>query len=199
MKLNLSNAKVFEVGAGDLFTCKSRPLWDAPGTRVTLFEPNPLLYASLLRQIWSFPNVTLHHVAISDTNGLGRLVLAGLVSYLQDVPSHLNTIFRGKLTQMLAPFTVPVNVMTFDAFDPGDIDILFLGMEGSEHTLFPHLSSRPHIIVLNNHFANDYGYAFPHWEVVQDWCVANGYDIHPGVPDIVLINRNSLAKGIVIP
>lgn len=199
MKINLSNAKVYEVGAGDLFTCKSRPLWDAPGAQVTLFEPNPLLYVSLLRKVQSFPNVTLHHVAISDTNGLGWLVSAGLVSYLQDVPSHLNTIFRGKLTQMLSPFKVPVNVMTFDTFDHGDIDLLFLGMEGSEYTLFPCLSSLPHVIILNNHFANDYGYTFPRWEVVQEWCTSNGYNIYPGVPDITLVNRQSLAAGVVQP
>lgn len=190
---------VYEVGAGDVFTCKSRRLWDAPDNAVVLIEPNPILYASLLKQTArAFPNVRIHNVAISDTNRLGRLVLAGVLSYLPEVPSPINTIFRGKLTPMLEGYEVPVNLMTFDRFDPGNIDLLYLGMEGSEYTVFATMVSRPHIIVLNNHFANDYGYAFPRFEVVQQWCEANEYAIVPGIPDLTLVRVASTRDGTLV-
>jgi len=200
--MNLGLAKlprtVCEVGAGDLFTCKSAPFWARPETRVVLFEPNPLLYASLLPKVLAYPNVHLYNVAIYSEAGLGYLVSAGVLSYLPEVESPINTIFRGKLTPMMEPVKVTVPRMTFDTFDNGDIDILYLGMEGAEYTVFPRLHSRPHVIVLNNHFANDYGYAFPRFDVIQAWCQTNGYQICPGIPDITLVSTAALAAGHLV-
>lgn len=200
--MQLSLAKhirtIYEIGAGAEFTCQSRPFWDSPATTVVLFEPNPILYADLVRKTCGLSNVTVHNVAIYNENRLGYLVSAGVLSYLPEVASPINTIFRGKLTPMLDPFKVVVNRMTFDTFDPGDIELLYLGMEGAEHTVFPYLRSRPHLIILNNHFANDYGYAFPYFEVIHEWCKANGYQVSGGIPYLTLVNLASLRDGSLV-
>jgi hypothetical protein len=196
VKINKASVHVCEVGVGDLFCAKSGAFWDE-GHRVTLVEPNPHLYASLLRETIKFPNVHLHHVAIANDNRLGWLVSAGILSYLVEEESPINTIFRGKLTPMMDAFKVPVNRVTMDRVDTGDIDMLILGMEGAEHHVFPHLISRPHAIILNNHFANDYRFSFPRFEVIQQWCVANGYQIVQGIPDFMLVHVSSYQNGFV--
>lgn len=188
---------VWEVGVGDEFTSKSRAFWSNEANQVTLFEPNPFLYASLARKTTPYRNVKLYNVAISNENRFGHLVSAGLLSYLPEFPSPINTIFREKLTPMLDILKVPVNIMTFDQFDNGCIEMLILGMEGAESTVFETMRSRPHVIILNNHYANDYGYTFPRIEVIQHWCKDNQYQILQGVPDIMLLNQASLMNGLI--
>jgi hypothetical protein len=100
---------------------------------------------------------------------------------------------------MLGAFRVPVNLMTFDRFDPGDIDLLILGMEGAESMVFPHLKSRPHVVIMNNHFANDYRYIFPRFGEIQAWCETNRYRILQGIPDIHLISNDALDSGDILP
>lgn len=197
LKLAKSNLNICEVGVGDEFTSKSRAFWDGAGNNVTLFEPNPFLYASLARKAGPYRNVKLYNVAISNENRFGHLVSAGLLSYLPEFPSPINTIFRGKLTPMLDAFKVSVNIMTFDRFDNGTIEMLILGMEGAESTVFETMRSRPHVIILNNHYANDYRYTFPRIEVIQNWCRDNQYQIVQGIPDILLLNQASLMNGFV--
>ena len=198
IKLIKSNPTIWEVGVGDEFTSKSHPFWYDERNTVVLFEPNPFLYASLVRKAGSYKNVRLYNVAISNENRFGYLVSAGLLSYLPEFFSPINTIFRGKLTLMLDAFKVPINIMTFDRFDNGNIDMLILGMEGAEFTVFETMSSRPSIIVLNNHYANDYGYTLPRAEVIQNWCRDNQYQIVQGIPDIMLVNMGSVCQGLIV-
>ena len=188
LSINKSALKVWEVGVGDEFTSKSRAFWDNPSNQVMLIEPNPFLYVSLARKACPFSNVKTLNVAISNEDTFGYLVSAGVLSYLAEFPSPINTIFRGKLTPMLDAFKVPVNIMTLGSLDPGDIDLLILGMEGAEYTVFETMKSRPHIIILNNHFANDYQFTFPHFGEIQQWCEDNRYQILQGLPDLMLVS-----------
>lgn len=197
LSINKSNLDVWEVGVGDEFTAKSRNFWYSEANQVRLFEPNPFLYATLARRVGPYHNVKLYNIAISNENRFGHLVSAGLLSYLPEMASPINTIFRGKLTPMLDAFKVPVNIMTFDRFDNGVIDLLILGMEGAEFTVFQTMRSRPHIIILNNHFANDYHFEFPRFDEIQQWCKANRYEILQGVPDLMLVNLGSICQGLV--
>jgi len=188
---------VVEVGVGDSFSCKSISFWGNPNYNVTLFEPNPLLFNSLHKKVRNYQNVTLHNVAIYNETRKGTLVMAGVLSYLPEVASPINTIFQNKLTEILTSHHVPVDLVTFDQFDSGNIDMLLLGMEGAESTVFEKMKSKPHVIILNNHFANDYAYAFPNFRSIQEWCLANRYEIIQGIPDMVLINLDSYNGGLV--
>jgi len=196
LKINKPKINIFEVGVGDVFTTKSKQYWGQDRFDVTLFEPNPFLFKSLLKKTLQYKNVKTHNVAISNEERLGKLVCAGVLSYLENMASPINTIFRGKLNEMLDGFIVPVNLMRIDSFD-NDIDFLILGMEGAEFTVFQYLKSRPHIITLHNYFANDYGYTFPYFNFIQQWCHNNNYEIVPGIPDMTLINRNSVNSGVL--
>jgi FkbM family methyltransferase len=199
LKINKPKINIFEVGVGDVFTAKSKQYWGQDRFDVSLFEPNPFLYKNLVKRAESFKlvkNVKVYNVAISNEEKLGKLVCAGVLSYLTDMASPINTIFKGKLNEMLDKFIIPVNLMRIDSFDNG-IDFLILGMEGAEFTVFQYLKSRPHIIILHNYFANDYGYAFPYFNFIQQWCYNNNYEIIPGIPDMTLINRNSVNSGIL--
>lgn len=196
LKINKPKINIFEVGAGDVFTAKSKQYWGQDRFDVTLFEPNPFLFKSLLKKALKYNNVKIHNIAISNEEKLGKLVCAGVLSYLENMASPINTIFKGKLNEMLNSFIVPVNLMRIDSFD-NDIDFLILGMEGAEFTVFQYLKSRPHIIILHNYFANDYGYTFPYFNFIQQWCQSNNYEIVPGIPDMTLINRNSVNEGIL--
>jgi hypothetical protein len=197
LKLAKHPIHVCEVGVGDSFCAKSKSFWGDGINRVTLVEPNPFLHASLRSKTKDCPNVTLHNAAIFSENRWGWLVSAGILSYLPEVASPINTIFRGKLTPMLDAFKIYVPYRTFNTIDDGTIDLLILGMEGAESMVFETMVSRPHVIILNNHFANDYRYAFPRFEEIQRWCEANRYHIAAGIPDITLINIASYEAGLV--
>lgn len=197
MTINKQKLKIFEVGVGDVFSSKTKMFWGSENTEVTLFEPNPFLYKYLLKKTKNIKNINLFNIAISNEEKIGHLVCAGVTSYIKDIPSPINRIYLDKLNEILSNFTVPVNLMRFDSFDDGDIDFLRLGMEGSEFTVFETMKSRPHIISIHNYFANDYGYSFYKWNDISAWINTNGYFLLPGIPDALLINKESVAQNIL--
>ena len=185
------------MGVGDVFSSKTTNFWGQPNCSVTLFEPNLFLYKSLFNKVKNISNIKLHNIAIYNESRLGKLVHAGVLSYLPEVMSPINRIFKGRLTEALETFVIPVNLMTFDEFDGGDIDILQLGMEGAEFTVFEKMKSRPHVIYLHNYFANDYKYTFPNWDYISHWIKNNDYEIINGIPTVTLVNRKSYSSGLI--
>jgi FkbM family methyltransferase len=198
LKINKEKINIFEIGAGDAFCSKTLNYWGNNKYDITLFEPNPILYKSLLKKVKDINNIKLYNIAIFNEEKIGELVCAGVLSYIRDIPSPINTIYLNKLNEILSEFTIPVNFMKFDSFDKGDIDYLILGMEGSEFTVFENLISRPHIISLHNYFANDYKYTFPYFDYIKNWCVKNNYYIIFGIPDILLVNKKSIENETLV-
>ena len=197
MTINKQKVKIFEVGVGDVFSSKTKMFWGNENAEVTLFEPNPFLYKYLLKKTKDIKNVNLFNIAISNEEKIGHLICAGVVSYVKGIPSPINEIYSNKLNDILLNFTVPVNLMRFDSFDDGDIDFLRLGMEGSEFAVFETMKSRPHIISIHNYFANDYNYSFYKWDAILAWINTNGYFLLSGIPDALLVNKESVAQNIV--
>lgn len=196
-KFHKDKVKIFEVGVGDSFCCKSLNYWNQDGFDVTLFEPNPFLYKNILTKIQNIKNIKLHNIGISNEEKIGELVCAGVLSYLKDIPSPINTIYFNQLNNIFEKFTIPVKLMKFNSFDEGNIDYLILGMEGAEFTVFENIISRPHIINMHNYFANDYNYVFPNFGKIDEWGQKNGYTWISAFPDILLINSESVHNNTI--
>lgn len=197
LKINKEKINLFEIGVGDAFSSKSVCCWGNDKFNITLFEPNPMLYKSLLKKTKDINNIKLYNIGIFNQEKIGNLVCAGVLSYIKEVPSPINSIYLNRLTEIFDKFTVPVNLMRLNSFDFGQIDHLILGMEGSEFTIFQSqtLISKPHIITLNNYYANDYRYAFFNFKYISDWCDKNNYNIlQNGHHEILLVNNNSIAN-----
>jgi len=199
-KINKEKTNLFEIGVGDAFSSKSLPYWGNKNVDVTLFEPNPMLYKSLLKKTKDINNIKLYNIGIFNQEKIGKLVCAGVTSYIKDIPSPINSIYLNRLNEIFDKFTVPVNLMKLNSFDYGQIDLLILGMEGAEFTIFQSQSliSRPHIIILNNYNGNNYRYTFFNFQYILDWCVKNNYDILQNEhKEILLVNKNSIINNIL--
>lgn len=111
------------------------------GVPALLVEPHPKS-CNLLREIYKNSNhVETHEVALSDHCGIATLYDANMSSYLEGTVS---------------PFSIQIGTQpkehhrvactTFDTIDPGDIDIMFIDVEGAEYFVLKHMVSRPKII-----------------------------------------------------
>ncbi len=187
---------VYEVGAGPWHTLRSRPLWDRAAWRFTLIEPNPLVYADLALRAQAHPNVRVLGLACAEREGLHPLVLLGDRSFLMGVSSPMQGLYHGRAEEMWSQFVLPVYGVPFVRLDPGDIDLLYLSVEGAEWTVLRQLVSRPAIIAFPCYAANDYGYVMPHVIEAKDWLERQGYQPIKGLTDeLATYVRTAAVKG----
>ena len=99
-KINKEKTNLFEIGVGDTFCSKSLQYWGNNNINITLFEPNPILYKSLLKKTKDINNIKLYNIGIFNQEKIGKLVCAGVLSYIKDIPSPINSICLNRLNEI---------------------------------------------------------------------------------------------------
>lgn len=142
------------------------------GTRCTLVEPDPSSIEKIRRSFAANRNVTLHTVAVYDTNGKLELVHREASTFAADLASSPAIINDGYKIDNRDKFTV--EAVTFDRIDDGTIDLLSVDTEGSEWFVIKHMKSRPAIISLETHGA---AYVNHYLSEILAWMQQNNYRV----------------------
>jgi FkbM family methyltransferase len=140
------------------------------GVRSTLVEPNPDSVAEIREHFAGFDNVTLHPIAICQSEGPVELVRRGPSTHLRDIRQSPAAVNDRYVLDERDICVVPGR--TFDMVDDGTIDLLSIDVEGSEWFVLQNLRSRPRVITLETHGAR---YRNPYIDQIQDWMRSNGY------------------------
>jgi hypothetical protein len=195
--MNISPKVVFEVGVGSSRFCKTRKYWSG-GIECHIFEPHPYFYKKITLEALSFPNVKTYNFGILDKNGEHELYLINNCSFFKGVDSPFNFGINNSsevqggnsnLEVMYSTDKVWANVATIDRFDKGNIDILFLDMEGSEFFALLHLVSRPILISLRYHYQGGYNYNYGQY--INGWLQQNNYIFYGRTEtELCFINSN---------
>jgi len=172
---------VFEVGVGPLSTCRSRPYWDKH--KCVLFEPLWNFYHEINKAIKP-SNVIVHNIAIYDYNGKCEFIQNDQLSSIKGIHSPAFQIGQrgGNITVC--------DCAKIREFDKGDINLLFLDMEGSEWFVLKHLISRPKKIVIET---SSPGYVNPFLKEIHGWMWENKYkEVGRDGPDIIWIKKHKI-------
>jgi FkbM family methyltransferase len=139
--------KIFEIGVGEVYTCRTRRFWGSE-IECHLFEPNPILYKELVNASKEYKNVYIYNIAIMDKSGEEEILLMNNCSYINNVvsPVALHHGFDSNIIKN-AP-KAKIKSETIDKFDIGDIDLLLIDTEGCEWFVLEKLISRPKQIVV---------------------------------------------------
>lgn len=173
-----------EIGAGDSYSSILLRFTDAE--KVTLYEPNPVLFSDLNEKVrpktlspWAPPHESLSAmpcaiIGSSMDVGLGAcLVKMGYASSLTKYPSFMNLSLEGESDECWNPLKETVPCLRIDQIDDGSIDLLVLTIGGGEHLILKHLVSRPKIILTKYYCHNA-----AHWEQankISAWMLENNY------------------------
>lgn len=133
---------VVEIGAGDSHSSQGLRL-AGQAELVTLYEPNAILRADLMRAAEGRVNVVVREEAIRNEAGTGTLYHLGYGSFLYGAPAFLATSIEPDYHQWLAPLARQVPCQTMRNVDPGDIDLLIVTTGGGEYDILKRLVSRP--------------------------------------------------------
>lgn len=140
------------------------------GKKVSLFECFPRCIEDIKKNISGKDNVTLYEVAIFDARGEMTMTDVGASAFLNGMgnttPAHQN----GYAHKNFGSLTVKTD--TFDKYDDGTIDALFIDIEGAEWHVINKLRSRPKVIEVETHYAK---YQNPYLKEILDWMDKNGY------------------------
>lgn len=140
------------------------------GVRSTLVEPNPESVDEIRVHFAGLANVTLHAIAICQTDGPVSLVRRGPSTHLKNIegsPAAVNDRYVLNERDICV-----VEGRTFDSVDDGTIDLLSVDVEGSEWFVIEKLRSRPRVITLETHGAR---YRNPYLAEIEEWLDANSY------------------------
>ncbi len=161
---------VVEVGAGDSHSTEGLR-WSTHADLVTLYEPNPVLYADLARAAAGFSNVHVSDFAV--TSEFLPLYCFGYASYLKGRPSFLATSIEQNGETWWEPLAREVSCQKVDRMDFGTIDGLILTTNGSEMDILPRLVSRPRTIWTKHYLHNARQWEEAH--KVFDWMARHRY------------------------
>lgn len=168
---------VAEVGVGPPHMCRGLLMCDQPNVHVLLFEANKGYAEQLRSAISGKTNIELFEAAIGDEPGEMEFVSdetsSALVGTASPTFQHRGSV-RGDIYK--------VKVARFSEFDKGDIDVLYVDIEGSEWFCLKHMVSRPRQIVVEIY--NDLAsYINPYLYEICQWAEKNGYKrtaVHEG-------------------
>lgn len=162
------------------------------GVRCTLVEPDPKSIELIKRHFSALGNITLHEVAIYDSDGEIELVqrdASTFVSTLNSTPAIVNDDY-----EMNDDDKFVVESRTFDKIDDGSIDILSIDIEGGEWYVIKHMISRPMSISLETHGAI---YVNPFMDEITEWMNRNNYRIwYKTLSDTVFVKRDGFQVGL---
>ncbi len=140
------------------------------GKRVSLFECFPRCVKDLREKTKDRTNVKIHDIAIWDSAGDMTMTDVGASAFLNGLdgktPAHQNHYAHTSFGSF------QVKTDTFDKYDDGSIDALFVDIEGAEWYVLKHMKSRPKIIEVETHYAK---YQNPHMDKISEWMTQNNY------------------------
>ena len=158
------------------------------GIRTTLVEAHPTYVKAIKTYFETYPEVTVHPVAIYDTPGQLKIVTRGPSTYIEHIAEPPSVINDGYQIDESDTITVPAE--RFDSIDDGSIDLLSVDMEGSEWYVIKHLKSRPIVISVETHGKL---YTNPFLAEISSWIDANGYRVwYKDNSDTVYLKENTL-------
>lgn len=162
---------VCEIAAGSASKCFAAA-FIGEAERITLVEPQPALFSTLVINYRLSPGVELHNVAVMDAPGTVEVCChpAGSTDgyvYGEDAPCHSRNV---KYTDR-----VQVESVRMTAIDPGTIDLLWLDSEGCEWYALRHMVSRPRMIRVEME-DTDHGYRNRFLLEIEDWLADEGYE-----------------------
>lgn len=161
------------------------------GIRATLVEADPRC-AEAIRQYFGdkYP-VTLHAVAVFETEGELELInraASTFASPLTSSPAIVNDAYKRSESDK---FTVPAK--RFDSIDDGTIDLLSIDIEGCEWYVLKYMKSRPAVISVETHGKR---YINPFIREITDWMRENDYEIwYKDDSDSVYIRKGLFSIG----
>lgn len=162
---------VVEVGAGDS-SPNTQKYWDL-GIPITLFEPNIILYNRLIQKTRNYKNVRVFNCAISNMDGFVDFYLLNYYSFLKGIHAPIQGRLKGAAEEIYATRKTKVLSKTFDFFDTGDIDILYLDSEGCDYFIIQRLISKP--IIINFGMFDENQSVSPYCKFVLKWFTDNNY------------------------
>jgi hypothetical protein len=136
---------VVEIGAGDSYSSEALNGLAMHARRMTLFEPNRLLWADLMRGAAGLDNVTVRPEAVGD-RGMWPLIHLGYASYLREMPSFYATSIEPEGHRYVEALARGVPLVSTDEAVPSDVDYLILTINGGESRLLGTMTARPAII-----------------------------------------------------
>lgn len=139
--------KIFEIGVGEAYTCRTKRFWGSE-VECHLFEPNPILYKQLVDLSKDYKNVYIYNIAITNKSGEEEILLMNNCSYINNIDSPV-LMNHGQNSDVIKNAEkIKIKSETIDKFDTGDIDVLLIDTEGCEWFVLENLISRPKQIVI---------------------------------------------------
>ena len=156
--------------------------------RCTLVEPDPSSIEKIKQCFAANKNVTLHPLAVYDTNGKLELVRREASTFAANLASSPAIINDGYKLDNRDKFTVEAR--TFDRIDDGTIDLLSVDTEGCEWFVIKHMKSRPAVISLETHGA---AYVNHYLGEIMAWMRQNNYRVwYKDKTDSVFARRDGI-------
>jgi FkbM family methyltransferase len=164
--------KIFEIGVGEYWQCRTLQ-YKNTDVECWLFEPNPISFKEIQRNLSDFNNFKLFNCAIGSENKTTNFFLAKGSSFIEGVTSP--EITHNPNSEKLLE-KIQIDVKNIKEFDDGDIDVLLLDVEGSEFDIIKSMVSRPKDIVVEMH---SFGvkYKNPFFNEIMEWMNSNNYSI----------------------
>lgn len=141
------------------------------GVRATLVEADPATVEKI-RDYFKGYSITLHPVAVWDTNGVLQLSKAAASTFATELVQSPAIVNDHYTVSKENTFEVPCRV--FSEMDDGSIDLLSIDIEGGEWYVIKHLVSRPSVISIETH--GKY-YTNPFLREITAWISDNGYKV----------------------
>ncbi len=167
---------VVEVGAGDRASSRAldKDIWSC-ANRITLYEPNPILYDDLVKAEHVLPKrIQFSESAVAASSGYADLICLGYASHLDGAPSFLATSIEIKGRAFLYPLRHEVAVTRMAHVDQHrDIDYLILSAGGLEREILEDMVSKPKVIETKSYLHNSLQLEL--FEAIKGWTAKNGY------------------------
>lgn len=174
--MNAESTKIYkhilEIGAGDMGSSLGL-CWHNRADKITLYEPNVILYHSLSDATSGLLNVKVFNQAVSDVNEEHLLVYLGYASYLLGTASFVKLSIDEEGEKWLIPLTRVVKTVSIRDIDLGDVEVLILTSNGCDFSILTSMISRPRI-VFTKHYVHNRVQADEATKVCN-WLVRHGY------------------------
>jgi FkbM family methyltransferase len=141
------------------------------GTRATLVEADPDTVAKIHAAFDAY-NVTVHPVAVWDTDGVLKLSKAASSTFATELPS--SPALENDRYVISEDNTFEVPCKQFSSLDDGTIDLLSIDIEGGEWYVLKHLRSAPKVLSIETH--GKY-YTNPFINEILAWIKQHNYEL----------------------